>query len=252
MLNYLEQRLSFKPTSTDYGGLTRFNAARFRFGGEFGLDLNGAFFGSSSRHAVLFIHGNKHNLTKFAAHYELFSSIGAACLSFDYPGYGASSGTPSEERLYASARAAYSHLRYVLGYAPEQIIVYGCSMGGAVALELLQHVPAAGLITESTFTNSLDMSRYLYPYLPVWKLVPNRFRNDQRMPRLRLPLFMIHGEADLVVPVTMAHQLYALASCEKSLMIVPRATHINSIELGAEPLRAAVASFIDKNVTVTN
>ena len=63
---------------------------------------------------------------------------------------------------------------------------------------------------------------------------------------------MIHGEADLVVPVTMAHQLYALASGEKSLMIVPGATHINSIVLGAESLRAAVASFIDKNVTVTN
>ncbi len=238
LLRYLERKLTFKPTSTDYGGLPQHALSRFRFGRDFGLDLDGAFSDRGSRHAVLFIHGNRHNLTRFRDHYNLFSSLGLSCMCFDYPGYGRSSGVPSEEGFYASARAAYSFALKELGKEPTDLIVYGCSMGGAVAIELLQSLPAAALITESTFTNSWDMAQHLYPLLPVWRLLPKRFPNDDRIGNIRIPIGMIHGDQDQVVPVSMAHELLKRAPAGTELHVVPGANHVNSVTTGGDEVRA--------------
>lgn len=244
LLRYLEQKLTFKPTDTDYGGLPALGVSRFRFGRDFGLDLDGAFMDRGSRQAVLFIHGNKHNLTRFSDHYALFAALGLSCMCFDYPGYGQSSGVPSEEALYASARAAYAFATGELGRSPADLIVYGCSMGGAVAIELLQDRPAAALITESTFTNSWAMAQHLYPFLPVWRLLPKRFSNDGRIGSLRLPLGMIHGDADRVVPVSMAHELLQLAPRDTELHVVSGANHVNSVAAGGERVRAFVGAVL--------
>lgn len=252
ILRYLEQKLTFKPTRADYGGLSRFNPRRLRFGQEFGLDLDGAFIDRGSRSAVLFIHGNKHNLTRFEDHYALFSNLGLSTFCFDYPGYGQSPGAPTEANVYASARAAFSYLNHNVGKAPEEIVVYGCSMGGAVAIELLQHVQAAALVTESTFTNSWEMAQHLYPYLPVWRLLPKRFENDVRIGRLRTPLHMIHGDLDRVVPVRMAHALHARAPVGTTLQIIEGANHVDSVAMGGEPLARTIGEFFQRVTTGTN
>lgn len=252
VLRYLEQKLTFKPTRVDYGGLARFNPHRLRFGHEFGLDLDGAYMDRDSRTTVLFVHGNKHNLTRFEDHYTLFSNLGLSTFCFDYPGYGQSSGTPSEEAVYASARAAYSYLTCQLGRSPQSVIVYGCSMGGAVAIELLQHVAAAALITESTFTNSWEMAQHLYPFLPVWRLLPKRFENDAKIGALRIPLHMIHGDLDRVVPVRMAHALHAIAPPGTSLQIVPGANHVNAVAIGGQALAQTIGNFVGRVTSGTN
>jgi len=246
VLRYLEQKLTFKPTSADYGGLSPFSPQRLRIGRSFGLDLDAAFVDRGSESAVLFVHGNKHNLTRFEDHYRLFSSLGLSFLSFDYPGYGSSRGHPSEAATYAAARAAYSHLRHERGFAPERIVVYGCSMGGAVAIELLQGAQARALITESTFTNSWDVAQHLYPYLPLWRALPKRFPNDERIGRLTAPLFMLHGDADRVVPVSMAHKLFGLAPQGTELRIVPGANHVNAVAAGGEALKEAISQFLQR------
>jgi len=244
LLRYLEQKLTFKPTDTDYGGLPALGVSRFRFGRDFGLDLDGAFMDRGSRQAVLFIHGNKHNLTRFSDHYALFAALGLSCMCFDYPGYGQSSGAPSEEALYASARAAYAFATGELGRSPADLIVYGCSMGGAVAIELLQDRPAAALITESTFTNSWDMAQHLYPYRPVGPLLPKRFRNDEKASRITVPMLIIHGANDPVVPASMAQKLFDTVSSPKELVIVPGANHIDSLTRGGEKLQDTIRKFI--------
>jgi pimeloyl-ACP methyl ester carboxylesterase len=249
MLKLLEQKLTFKPNAVDHGGLTGLVGPgfdRFRFGHEFGLDLDGVFVDRGSTCVVLFIHGNKHNLTRFREHYELFVESGLSFMAFDYPGYGQSPGKPSEELLYSSARAAYSHITKGRGYSSRRLAVYGCSLGGAVSIELLRYHHAACLVTESTFTCSWDMARHLYPYLPIWRLFPNRFRNNERVGSLTVPLFMLHGEDDRVVPCAMGRQLHASAPTAERFVTVPGANHVNALASGGASLRSEICAFIKR------
>jgi pimeloyl-ACP methyl ester carboxylesterase len=248
MLQLLERSLIFKPDQIDHGALRNREHSRFRFRSQSGLDLDAAWLPQESQRAVLFLHGNRHNLTKFTDHYDLFEKLQLSCLAFDYPGYGASTGTPSEVELYRSAHAAYTHLRDSLGFSPSQILIYGFSLGGAVALELLQEHSAAALITEGTFTNSHAMARHRYPYLPITRFLPNRFTNDTRIQNVKLPCLLIHGEADAVVPLRMAHELSSLALPPKELVTVPGAEHTNSLMRGADELENSIKAFVFEHV----
>lgn len=244
MLHLIEKKLTFKPTKEDHGGLRSLTHERVRFGQDFGLQLDGVFVRGTSDSVVLFTHGNRHNITKFRDHYELFASLGQSFFTFDYPGYGQSAGSPSEESVYASARAAHAYVQHSLGFRPEKIVAYGCSMGGAVAIELVQRAPVACLITESTFTNSWDMAKHLYPYFPVWPLLPKRFQNDVKLANIKVPILLIHGEEDGVVPVTMASQLLEAAQTHAQLVRVPGANHINALSVGSEALKNTIGEFI--------
>ncbi len=249
MLGLLERKLIFKPNSIDHGGLAGFDCTRFRFGHEFGLDLDGIFVDRGSDCAVLFIHGNKHNLTRFREHYALFVESRLSFMAFDYPGYGQSAGTPSEELLYTSARAAYAHITKERGYPAQRLAVYGCSLGGAVSIELLRYHEAACLVTESTFTCSWDMARHLYPYLPIWRLFRNRFRNDEKVGSLTVPLFMLHGEKDRVVPCDMGRKLHAAAPSAEKFIAVPGANHVDSLAAGGTQLKTEISDFIRRHAS---
>ena len=249
MLRLIERKLTFKPTAEDHGGLAAIPHQRIEFGHEFGMRLDGVFVDNGSASIVLFTHGNRHNITRFKEHYHLFTSIGQSFFTFDYPGYGRSPGTPSEELTYASARAAYVYVNKSLGFQPEKIVSYGCSMGGAVAIELIQHAQVACLITESTFTNSWEMAKHLYPFFPVWPLLPKRFRNDEKVPRVKVPILIIHGEADPIVPARMATQLFNSATSQARIVIVPEANHIDSLARGGESLQLQIRQFIETNTS---
>jgi fermentation-respiration switch protein FrsA (DUF1100 family) len=202
----------------------------------------------ASSAAVLFIHGNRHNVTRFSEHYVLFQRLGMSCFAFDFPGYGTSKGTPSEAALYASARAAHATLLHLSTSAPEQVVIYGCSLGGAVAIELIRHTPAACLITESTFTNSKAMAKHLYPWLPIRHLLPTRFANDTKLSQVRAPKLLIHGEQDDRVPVSMAKSLFERASGQKRLHLVPEAGHIDCLTRGGAIITETIRTFISDHV----
>jgi fermentation-respiration switch protein FrsA (DUF1100 family) len=244
MLTQLERLLTFKPNKINHGALENIAHNRVRFGYEFGLDLDGAWMPQNSAAAVLFIHGNRHNLTRFAEHYLLFSSLGISCFAFDYPGYGQSKGAPSEASLYSSARAAHSYMCTSLGLQPRNIAIYGCSLGGAVAVELACNATAGCLITESTFTNSRDMAKHLYPFLPIRHLLPTRFANDHRIDGITIPKLLIHGDNDERVPLHMAKALFERARDPKRLHIVQKADHINCIAIGGSTLHNSLNDFI--------
>jgi fermentation-respiration switch protein FrsA (DUF1100 family) len=126
--------------------------------------------------------------------------------------------------------------------------VYGFSLGGAAALELLQSHSAAALITESTFTNSHAMARYRYPIVPLSRIFPNRFTNDARIQNISSPCLLIHGEDDSVIPLRMAHELLSLAPQPKELVTVAGAQHTDSLIRGAKELQDKIRSFIFEHV----
>ena len=128
----------------------------------------------STPYTIVFCHGNGGNLGSFPDRFELFEQLDASYLSFDYPGYGKSSGRPSEEALYQSGRAVIRHLESALGVSPNQIVLYGLSLGAAVALELACTEEVAGLILESPFTCTHAMGAMIVPILPLFKFLPKR------------------------------------------------------------------------------
>lgn len=251
MLKAIENHLTFKPNTVDHGGLSSLPHERVRFGSQFGFDLDGVWIPGRSSTTVLFIHGNRHNVTRFREHYELFLSLGLSCFAFDFPGYGSSKGAPSESSLYASARAALAHTIDSYGIEAKNLAVYGCSLGGAVAIDLAQSSSVGCLITESTFTNSQEIAKYLYPYLFIRHFLPTRFANDAKIAKVDAPKLMIHGTHDERVPAEMAHRLFSQAMHPKQIVMVENAGHIDCVSIGGEQLRSTVGTFISTHCQVT-
>jgi fermentation-respiration switch protein FrsA (DUF1100 family) len=168
--------------------------------------------------AVLFCHGNAGNLSHrgYAVgmwHRHLHSSV----LLFDYPGYGHSTGTPTEANCYASGEAAFDWLTHNASVPADRIILVGESLGCAVAIELASHRNHHALVLISPFTSMPDLAQKLYPWLPARFLVRSRFDNLTKIARCRAPVFIAHGDADELVPFAMAEQLYAAAHEPKRL-----------------------------------
>jgi pimeloyl-ACP methyl ester carboxylesterase len=171
---------------------------------------------------VLLCHGNGGNLSDRALHVELLTAAGFGVLAFDYRGYGRSTGRPSEAGTYRDARAARRALLDRVG--PERVFYLGESLGAAVALELAHHHPPAGLILQSPFTSIRDMARLHYPIVPR-ALVPDAYPSLRLIRALEVPLLVLHGERDDIVPLLHGEELYEAATCPKRLVRFPRAGH---------------------------
>jgi fermentation-respiration switch protein FrsA (DUF1100 family) len=166
--------------------------------------------------ALLYCHGNAGNLSHRGPQLIRFQqALGVATLIFDYPGYGKSGGRPSEAGLYASGEAAYRWLTEKRGVAGEKVILYGGSLGGAVALELATRHPHRAVVTVAAFTSFPDMASLRFPWLPVRWLVRNRLDNLKKIATLDTPAFLAHGTADRLVPFTQGQRLFAAAKGPK-------------------------------------
>jgi fermentation-respiration switch protein FrsA (DUF1100 family) len=161
---------------------------------------------------VLYLHGNSGNLSQRGMSVLCWQEmLGAAVLIVDYPGYGRSSGWPSEAGCYATADAGYEWLVETRKVPAEQIIVYGGSLGGAVAVELATRRPHRALVLVATFTSVRDLGRKLYPMLPMG-LVHDRFNSLSRIGRCRRPVFIAHGTDDRMIPFSHGERLFAAAN----------------------------------------
>ena len=195
---------------------------------------------------ALVLHGNAGNLATPGrpAHDRQFHRLGLGVLALDYRGYGESDGSPSEAGLYADARAGYEYLRDSLGVPAERIVIYGHSLGSAVAIELASDVPAAGLMIEGAFTSVPDRAAELYPFLPVHWMVRRRFPSLQRIGSVRMPILIIHGHDDTTIPPTHGRRLFAAAREPKSLLEVPGA-HDDAYEVSAREYEAGIRRFLE-------
>jgi uncharacterized protein len=164
---------------------------------------------------VLFFHGNAGNIGDRVPHIELLAAAGFNVLAFDYRGYGRSTGRPTEAGTYLDARAA----RDALPEDNHKVIYLGESLGGAIALELALHRPPAGLILQSTFTSIRHMARLHYPFIPR-AAVPDAYPSLDRIPHLKAPLLVLHGQNDEIVPLMDGQALYDAAPDPKRLTIL--------------------------------
>lgn len=181
-----------------------------------GVELNGWFYPAASSSqfgdmAFLNCHGNGGNISHRLGLYRAMLETGPAVFSFDYRGYGRSRGKPGEEGTYLDAQAAYGFLRQK-GFAPRNIIVYGESLGGGIASELCLRAETGGLILQSTFTSLPDIGAELYPYLPVRWMGRIKYDTRSKLPRIKVPVLVMHSREDDLIGYRHSEQNFAAAN----------------------------------------
>ncbi len=191
---------------------------------------------------VLLCHGNAGNIGDRLGLYSILLETGVSVLAFDYRGYGRSAGRPSEDGTYLDAEAAYQWLRQK-GYAELHIIALGESLGGAVAAELALRAPLGGLILQSTFTSIPDIGAELFPWLPVRRISTIRYDTLAKLPRLRLPLLVMHGPADSIVGFHHGQKLFAAAN-EPKMFCELSGDHNDSLLADSNGFREALNRFL--------
>jgi fermentation-respiration switch protein FrsA (DUF1100 family) len=176
--------------------------------------------------AVLYCHGNAGNLShRGEALRDWRDSLHLAVLIFDYPGYGKSEGQPSEAGCYAAGDAAFDWLVQVQHVSPDRIILYGGSLGGAIATDLAVRKEHRALVLASTFTSLPDMAQKQFPWLPVRWLVRNKLDNLAKIGKVRGPVFITHGTADDLIPFSQGERLFAAANEPKQFHPRPGQGH---------------------------
>jgi len=192
---------------------------------------------------VLLCHGNAGNVGDRVLHAAQLSSAGFDVLLFDYRGYGRSSGSPTEDGIQHDARAARAALLGEPGVDARRVFYLGESLGGAVALALALDQAPRGLILQSTFTSLRDMARVHYPFIPR-ALLPDAYPSLQRISRLRVPLLVLHGDRDDIVPPAQAQALFDAAPGPKQIHVFPGAGHNDLVDLAGAAYAAAIASWV--------
>jgi len=193
--------------------------------------------------SIVFCHGNTGNLTKSAEAVGVLVRSGFNVLMFDYRGFGRSTGRPSFTGVIADGvTAARFHDQIRPAHLPA--ILYGYSLGGAVAAQVIRHHAFDGLILQSTFTSLPDVARAIWPRLPVHRIAGNYFDTRAAIARLDVPLLVLHGSSDEVVPVWMGRSLYEACKAKKDVHIVDGGLHKDLFERDAAPVVAAIHRFI--------
>jgi uncharacterized protein len=198
---------------------------------------------------VLYLHGNGSNMGANVEHANRFHGLGLSVFAIDYRGYGKSQGDfPSESQVYEDAQLAWDYLVKQRGVNPNQIYIYGHSLGGAIAIDLaVRHPEAAGLIVEGSFTSTramVDFQKGLFWLFPIDWLLTQRFDSLSKVDRLQMPVLFIHGTADNVVPVEMSKKLFDAAPEPKQLYIVPDGGHNNVAQIGGAEYLQIVSQFL--------
>jgi len=193
---------------------------------------------------LLVCHGNLGNIgfRQRPEFYELVRGLGINLLAFDYRGYGESTGSPDEQGLYADATASYQYLTRTLGVPPDHIVIFGHSLGSAVAIELASRVPAAGLIVEGAFTSVVDRGQELFPVFPVSLISTQRFPSLDRIASVAMPKLFLHSPDDTVIPYAHGRRLFDAAHAPKRLVNV-RGGHDDAFRVDRAVYAAAMAQL---------
>lgn len=196
---------------------------------------------------VLVFHGNASNVENTLIQTQQFLALGLSAFIIDYRGYGLSSGPfPNEQRVYEDAIAAWDYLTQTREISANDIVIFGHSIGGAIAIELASQQPAAaGLIVQATFTSMTDMMDHAgYSRLvPKW-LLNQHFASIDKVQTLQMPVLVIHGMNDQTVPASMSQTLYGAIAAPKQLWLVPIADHNDIATVAGEQYSLTVQGWL--------
>jgi uncharacterized protein len=196
--------------------------------------------------AVLVCNGNAGDRSMRAQLAAGLSRMGLSVLLFDYRGYGGNPGSPSDDGLAADARAAQAWLAAQPEVDPDRIAYLGESLGAAVAIGLAVERPPAALVLRSPFTSLADVGRVHYPWLPVGRLLIDRYPSIDRIGALAAPVLVIAGDRDDIVPEALSRRLYDAAPDPKRYLPVPGAGHNDPELLDGRRMLAEVGRFLSE------
>ncbi len=199
---------------------------------------------TEGRATLIYLHGNAGNIAMRVPKARPFIDAGFGMLLTSYRGYSGNPGRPTERGLYADGRAALAFLAEA-GVPEAHIVLYGESLGTGVAVQLATERTVAAVVLEAPFTSIADVAAPRFPYLPVRRLIRDRFDSRAKIGNLHAPVLIFHGERDMTVPVRLGRALFAAAREPKEAAWLPYADHNDLYEHGAG---AIVLAFLDRHL----
>jgi uncharacterized protein len=186
---------------------------------------------AEGRPIIVYFQGNGGGLQHRARRFRNLAADGFGLLALGYRGYAGSTGSPSEAGLLLDAAAAYEFA--AARYGSDRIVLWGESLGSGVAVALAAERPVARVLLESPFTSAADIASASYPFVPVRLLMKDQFRSDERIVKVTVPVLVMHGTRDRVVPIAYGERLYGLIRAPKRFLPLPNAGHNDHDDYGA-------------------
>jgi fermentation-respiration switch protein FrsA (DUF1100 family) len=213
-----------------------------------GVRLNGWFVSHPrSKTTLLWSHGNAGNIGHRVENIKLLhEKVGISIFIFDYRGYGRSEGSASEEGTYRDAEAALQYLRSRKDVDPKKIVFFGRSLGAAVAAELATREDCMALILETPFASIREMARTAFPLLPVGPFLRTRYDVVEKIKKVKVPLLVLHGDRDEVVPFSQGRKVFEEAPGPKEFYTIQGAHHNDTYIAGGDAYFAALKNFIER------
>ena len=214
-----------------------------------GNELHGWYIPASGNQVVLWMHGNAGNIAdRLDQAVEMKRVLGVSSFMFDYRGYGKSEGRPSEKGLYQDAEAAFKWLTETRGINPGNIILYGHSLGSAVSVDLAleKGMNAGGMVLESPFTSAADVARTIYFGLPVGLVMSVKLDNIGRIGEVKMPILIIHGVSDTVIPFEMGKKLFDAAPEPKTFLPIAGGDHSDCYYVAPEEYWSSWKDLLDQ------
>lgn len=252
MLRRFEASVIFHPERAALGGLWGVpqGAEEVWFRNAEGLKLHSWFFHSKTQPAhatVVYAHGNGGNLSYCDWVGESLAARGFDVLLFDYRGYGRSEGEAADEAgLYADAEAAYDFVTRERGVPAGRVVLYGQSLGTAAVGDLAARRECGALVLESGLSSAADMAAVVMPWLPrfVRGLTKNKLDTASKLPGVRCPILVVHGDRDEVIPASQGRTLFEAAPEPKRLIVIKGAGHNDLSNVGGEEYLDTLAEFV--------
>ncbi len=209
-----------------------------------GVNLHGWYLPRAGASKVLlFFHGNAGNISHRLDSLILFHELGLNVLIFDYRGYGQSEGRPSEQGTYRDAEAAWRFLLEQKGFEAREVILFGRSLGGAVAANLAMRHTGAGVILESSFTSVEQLAKKYYAFLPVRWISRIHYDTASIVSRIGSPILIVHSREDEIIPFEHGQALFALASEPKRFLEI-HGSHDQGFYVSGETYRQGLREFL--------
>ena len=217
LLFIFQRNLMYHPDENNYSGdKLEVDIKKVKINTSDGLNLLGWFHKKDLKKfkTIIYFHGNAGKLENRIHKLNHFKDMDVNFLIIAWRGFSGNDGKPSEESLYIDGNSAIKWLKN-LGLSEKDIIIYGESLGTGVATEIAKNNNFAGLVLETPFTSMIEAAKNFYPYIPVRILLKDKYENDKKIKNINIPVFVMHGEADQIVPFWMGKKIYEMANQPK-------------------------------------